>query len=389
MMLPKFPDGHSDTFSYNGLGLRVAKTDSTGTYSYLCDGTSPASPVLSDGHAVYTPGLSERRGGSSSYYENDRLGNLWTLDSGSGKGYSAGYNFSGFGSWVYAGGSTGNPFQFGGGNGCQTGADIGLVLMGHRYYDTRIGRFISQDPAGDGDNWYTYAGNDPMDGADPSGLLTQQEAADGAAAYLNGNPGVYDFWQVTNSDYTHAKYLYSVTVGFNTNYNPAPTGIFGTNVMNFPGGSATLMRNVHTAEAAARNMAPNFRSKYPQSPLSTLAGILARAQWFKSKVHGPDKRTHIAGAWDIKEGVDQTKNPLLFSERRNAGDFMYGATGDATRLGGMTLQLFAGLAQFGDDPQHAPSYWQTGFDDPPGHGEVLAGMAWYDSGAHTYSLAVP
>jgi len=201
-----YPGGVVDTFVYNGLGLRVAKTDSTGSYSYLCDGASPASPVLWDGHAVYTPGLSERRGGSSSYYENDRLGNLWTLDYGSGKGYSAGYNFSGFGSWVYAGGSTGNPFKFGGGNGCQTDADIGLVLMGHRYYDTRIGRFISQDPAGDGDNWYAYAGNDPMDAVDPDGLSIifdpskegeqwQSGWTSDSQDYRNGVDGTYDFFK--------------------------------------------------------------------------------------------------------------------------------------------------------------------------------------------------
>ena len=52
-----FPGGAADTFTYNGLGLRVGKTDSSGTYSYVCDGTSPGSPVLSDGHALYTPGL--------------------------------------------------------------------------------------------------------------------------------------------------------------------------------------------------------------------------------------------------------------------------------------------------------------------------------------------
>ncbi len=189
-----YPGGVVDTFVYNGLGLRVAKTDSTGSYSYLCDGASAASPVLWDGHAVYTPGLSENRGGSSSYYENDRLGNLWTLDYGSGKGYSAGYNFSGFGSWVYAEGSTGNPFKFGGGNGCQTDADIGLVLMGHRYYDTRIGRFISQDPAGDGDNWYSYAGNDPMDEVDPTGLFmiwqdpNPDDHQPGTGTWNNGDP---------------------------------------------------------------------------------------------------------------------------------------------------------------------------------------------------------
>ena len=42
--------------------LRVGKTDSTGTFTYLCDGTAPGSPLLSDGAAVYTPGLSERHG---------------------------------------------------------------------------------------------------------------------------------------------------------------------------------------------------------------------------------------------------------------------------------------------------------------------------------------
>jgi len=89
--------GYTDTFSYNGLGLRVGKTDSTGSYSYLCDGASPASPVLWDGHAIYTPGLSENRGGSSAYYDNDRLGNLWTLD-GAGKSQWTYEDTSGFGS---------------------------------------------------------------------------------------------------------------------------------------------------------------------------------------------------------------------------------------------------------------------------------------------------
>ena len=32
----------SDSFIYNGLGLRVGKTDSTGSYVYLCDGASLA-----------------------------------------------------------------------------------------------------------------------------------------------------------------------------------------------------------------------------------------------------------------------------------------------------------------------------------------------------------
>lgn len=80
-------------------------------------------------------------------------------------------DFNGFGLPV-AGSSAGSPFGYGGGNGCQSDADAGLILMGHRYYDPRTGRFITQDPAGSGDNWYAYANNDPVNSIDPSGLST-------------------------------------------------------------------------------------------------------------------------------------------------------------------------------------------------------------------------
>ena len=44
------------SWAYNGLGLRVGKTDSTGTYSYVGDGTSPASDALPDSGTLFTPG---------------------------------------------------------------------------------------------------------------------------------------------------------------------------------------------------------------------------------------------------------------------------------------------------------------------------------------------
>ena len=164
----------------------MGKTDSTGTYAYVCDGASPGSPVLSDGHALYTPGLSENRVGTSAYYSNDRLGNLWTID-GSSKSQLTYEDFTGFGMPV-AGSSAGSPFGYGGGSGCQTDADTGVVLMGHRYYDTRIGRFISQDPAGSGDNWYAYAGNSPTNEVDPDGLMPE----DGPGSSPVGSPGYSD-----------------------------------------------------------------------------------------------------------------------------------------------------------------------------------------------------
>ena len=68
--------GIVDTFAYNGLGLRVGKFDSTGSYSYVCDGTTPGSPVLSDGHTIFTAGLSSTVAGLTSFRHEDLLGSL-------------------------------------------------------------------------------------------------------------------------------------------------------------------------------------------------------------------------------------------------------------------------------------------------------------------------
>lgn len=59
-----------------------------------------------------------------------------------------------------------------------------------RWYDAALGRFISEDPAGltGGINPYVFAGDDPINGRDPSGLL--QEAPSPTQIYcakIGGN----------------------------------------------------------------------------------------------------------------------------------------------------------------------------------------------------------
>lgn len=58
--------------------------------------------------------------------------------------------------------------------GLQTDTDTGLIYMRHRYYNPLIKQFMSEDPAQAGLNWYQYAGNDPVNRWDPSGLCDDE-----------------------------------------------------------------------------------------------------------------------------------------------------------------------------------------------------------------------
>ncbi|GIV11409.1 MAG: hypothetical protein KatS3mg020_0900 [Fimbriimonadales bacterium] len=49
--------------------------------------------------------------------------------------------------------------------------ETGLVYMRARYYEPVTGRFISEDPARDGVNWYLYADGNPVNRTDFTGQL--------------------------------------------------------------------------------------------------------------------------------------------------------------------------------------------------------------------------
>jgi RHS repeat-associated protein len=164
-----YPSAATNSFSYNGNDLRMQKVDSAGTANYLCDGTTPASAVLKDGAAVYTPGLSERRGTTSKFYHADALGSTRGITD-AGQAVTDSVLYDGFGMVVSRTGTTPTPFGFVGKGQYQTDNDSGLQLLGHRYYDASVGRFISSDPAKAGDNWYAYCSNNPLQRTDPLGL---------------------------------------------------------------------------------------------------------------------------------------------------------------------------------------------------------------------------
>jgi RHS repeat-associated protein len=65
-----------------------------------------------------------------------------------------------------------NPFQS---TGREYDTETGLYFYRARYFDSKIGRLLSEDPIGfsGGTDFYTYVLNNPTDYADPSGLKTQ------------------------------------------------------------------------------------------------------------------------------------------------------------------------------------------------------------------------
>ncbi|KXK20797.1 MAG: RHS repeat-associated core domain protein, partial [Armatimonadetes bacterium OLB18] len=164
-----YPNQSTNTFAYNGLDTRVSKVDSTGSRTYLRDGAYVTDPVLSDGAATYTPGVSERRSGTTKFYHPDRLGTTERLTDTS-ESTTDTRQYDAFGLLTSSSGSTPTPFGFAGAWGYQEDPDSGLKLLGHRYYDPSTGRFLTRDPVKDGRNWYGYCAGNPVSRIDQGGF---------------------------------------------------------------------------------------------------------------------------------------------------------------------------------------------------------------------------
>ena len=122
--------------------------------------------MLEDGSADYTPGVS-RRASSSTTFAHAGLKNT-SAQSAENETVAASRVYDAFGNTVSSSGAWSGPFGYAGEFGYQEDGS-GLKLLGHRYYDSTTGRFLSQDPISDGRNWYVYGDSNPISRTDPSG----------------------------------------------------------------------------------------------------------------------------------------------------------------------------------------------------------------------------
>jgi len=127
---------------------------------------------------VHGPGMDEplalEKGGRFYYYQVDELGSVRALSDGAGRWVQR-CEYDSFGDGdcysTWFGAPIRQPYRF---TGREWDEETGLYYYRARYYDPKIGRFITRDPirfrSGDV-NPYRYVGNNPVNWIDPWGKL--------------------------------------------------------------------------------------------------------------------------------------------------------------------------------------------------------------------------
>ncbi len=169
--------GATVSFKYDPFGRRIQKSSAPGTTNYLYDGSNLLEEVDSSGNVLarYTQTddidepLSELRGSTTIYYQWDASGSVTSL-SNAVAALANTYTYDALGKLTASTGTLTNPFQY---TAREFDSETGLFFNRARYYDTGVGRFISEDPSGfAGDrNFYPYTANNPVLYIDPSGLV--------------------------------------------------------------------------------------------------------------------------------------------------------------------------------------------------------------------------
>jgi RHS repeat-associated protein len=175
----------TSNFAYgtDGLRRRMQVVSSTGSYTtdYVLDGqnvvqeltttSANVNPILTATYLQGPSGPMYKRpansvdvrwyvydGGGNVTGEVDPLGNLT-----SSKKHDV------YGATRSSSGTAISKHGWQGGVGHQSDEETGLVYMRARYYAPELGRFQSEDPKGDGLNWFIYCKNSPVDRTDMNG----------------------------------------------------------------------------------------------------------------------------------------------------------------------------------------------------------------------------
>jgi RHS repeat-associated protein len=163
-------------YQYNGDGQRTSVDNGSGTptsdesWDTL---TSALSLMIGDATNDYIYGPDgtvveqvDKGSGVTSYLHADRLGSIRLITDPTGA-QTASYTYDAYGQTTGHAGAATTPFGY---TGQYTDA-TGLIYLRARYYDPSTAQFLTRDPLEDETGApYSYAGSDPLDNSDPSGL---------------------------------------------------------------------------------------------------------------------------------------------------------------------------------------------------------------------------
>jgi RHS repeat-associated protein len=165
-------------FAYDGQGRRAQKIVGGVTHTYIYDKANIIEERLSSGQtydyvqgpAIDQPLAMRDQASVVSYYLADHLGSIVQTTSSTGA-VTLTREYDPWGNALQ--GSTTAGYAF---TGREWDAETNLYYYRARYYDPKIGRFISEDPIGfkGGINFYAYVDNRPTIWTDPSGLVIKR-----------------------------------------------------------------------------------------------------------------------------------------------------------------------------------------------------------------------
>jgi RHS repeat-associated protein len=168
------PNQITVTFKYDPFGRRIQKAGSVFVY----DGANLIQEADAGGNLVarYVFGsatdepLAAYRGDTWEFYQADGLGSITSLSTSAGT-VSDSFTYDSFGKVTSTTGGFTQPFRY---TGREWDAETGLYYYRARYYDSQIGRFLSEDPlmfSSGGVNFYNYVSNNSTNLVDPLGLF--------------------------------------------------------------------------------------------------------------------------------------------------------------------------------------------------------------------------
>ncbi|TXI26293.1 MAG: hypothetical protein E6Q60_12835, partial [Nitrosomonas oligotropha] len=194
------PAGDVTQYEYDVFGNRSATIENGVRTEYLIDPFGFGNVVDEYAHdgsmiASYANGLglaSRIAGdGSTAYYDVDGVGSVTGMTDSTGSLVNQ-YDYTPFGTELFKNETIDNPYEFNGALGVSEEAN-GLNFMRARFYDSEMGRFLSEDPLwinGDVGNLYRFANNNSITFVDPTGRFLEYEHVnlDSEKSYLPPAP---------------------------------------------------------------------------------------------------------------------------------------------------------------------------------------------------------